>query len=156
MQLLKRLFGSRDKTKQPHASLFYKDAEAFMAAQDAFGVSGIVKNRALFGLIINPREPGDCRPGIKRDEKGIQTAILRLPRHRGKAQIVLAQTMIDGPDLSIGDLVCWMPLEYNARQAQLANDPVLGWVGFITAKIAPEDHAGGPRILTDYRPAKLR
>ncbi|NIJ34319.1 hypothetical protein [Sphingomonas oligoaromativorans] len=157
MKLLNRLFGRAKPTTTSTSGtmLPFKDADAFMEYQDEFGIREIRQNRAMFAQIIDAREWAAARTPVSIDDRGIQTALIRLPSATDQ-QVTLATTMAAGARLQPGDLVCWMPIQFDEDLAEAGKMASMGWVGFITAKIAPTLSDNLPTIIEDYRPAAYR
>ena len=80
--------------------------------------------------------------GVKREDDGSQLAILKIASSDG-GFLVLSKTVgPNGPALSVGDLVAWMPAEYSEDLAKTSEDQRFGWIGVIFGTLEPR-HEGG-------------
>ena len=88
---------------------------------------------------------------VKVDERGIQTATLRVASDDG-GFTVIATTQNSGDLLEVGDAVAWVPGVFMQKLADASPDRRTGWVGLIVAKIAPEIdmNMDAMTILHDY------
>ncbi len=108
------------------------------------------KDSIIPALVMDSKEFAGTEVSVKKDERGIQTALLKVASDDG-GFLVMAQTPNAGqPDLMPGDLVGWHAYEYSKEMAK-AGDDRFGWVGFIVAKLALElDIKSGWKITSKY------
>lgn len=108
------------------------------------------KDAIIPALVMDSKEFAGTEVSVKKDNQGIQTALLKVASDDG-GFLVLAQTPNAGePDLIPGNLVGWHAFEYSKEIAK-AGDERSGWVGFIVAKLAPElDIKSGWKITNKY------
>lgn len=94
----------------------------------------------------NPLEEGSCLPALvlEASEKAIKIvpeghpfAMIRVASSDGGFVVPAPSMTANGPSLSIGQLVLWRALEFNADIAQGQEDQRFGWVGVIIATLKP-------------------
>ncbi len=99
--------------------------------------------KPLPALVLDAREHFGQTTPTKINDDNTQTVVLRIPSPDG-GFVVLARTAgPEGPALSGGELVAWMPLLYNETLAKETDEAGFGWVGVIMGTLKPILREGG-------------
>jgi hypothetical protein len=96
----------------------------------------VVKGQGLPALVVGATHTFGTAAPVARDDRGIQTAVLRVASSDGGFPVV-ALSVGRGPDLNVGDLVAWVPGEYREDLADASADSRFGWVGLIIGTLEP-------------------
>ena len=120
------------------SALVFKTGEDFIDYHCKYMTTRLERDSPLAAVVIDATGVFGTSVPVKRDERGIQTATLRVASDDG-GFIVVAQTASGGgDDLKPGDAVAWIPMQHMPQIAAAADDERTGWMGLIVAKIAPE------------------
>jgi hypothetical protein len=96
----------------------------------------VVKGQGLPALVVGATHTSGTAAPVAKDDRGIQTAVLRVASSDGGFPVV-ALSVGRGPDLNVGDLVAWVPGEYREDLADASADSRFGWVGLIIGTLEP-------------------
>ena len=132
-------------------ALSFKSAEAFFEYQCKFGRVDIEKGVPLVALIESTM--GEISGASESALRGkIQTVLVKVASEDGGFVIPSQTPSSAGSVLKRGDLVLWLPLEYEKTVAATSPDLRFGWVGFVVARIAHTLHLpeGGLDIVEQY------
>lgn len=131
---------SKGKTSEPPNKLVFKSGADFVDYQCKFGHVDIKPKEGIVAVVLDAvAEFGVSRP-VKVEEDGRQLTMLRVASEDGGFVVPAYTATGKGDRLEPGDVVIWVPVEYNKSEVERAEgvDPRFGWVGFIVAKIEPE------------------
>ena|ERR1700730_2948892 len=84
-------------------------------------------------------------------QDGSQLAALRVASEDGGFLVFATTPSAEGEKLQPGDVVLWVPYEYNKEAGDQMSDKRSGWVGLIRAKIKPEINSANPSFVVACR-----
>jgi hypothetical protein len=134
------IFSKRKKAQSLPETLFFKAGQSFFDYQCKFGCTEIKPNTSMVGLVLDARKEYGVADAVSvHHEDGHQLAALSVISSDGGFR-VFAQTLphSGGEKLVPGDVVLWVPRNYNREMGSKTADPRTGWIGEIRAKVAPE------------------
>jgi hypothetical protein len=133
---IRRDLGAERRFETALGDLAFKSNEAAFEYACAFMHCDVVKGQGLPALVVGATHTFRTVAPIAKDERGIQTAVLRVASSDG-GFLAVALSLGRGPDLSFGDLVAWVPGEYREDLAATSEDSRFGWVGLIIGTLEP-------------------
>lgn len=118
--------------------LIYKSGEAFFTSQCEYGHTEIKERQGVVALVLDAVKEYGTQVAVKIQPNGRQLATIKVASPDGGFDTFAETASPGGEALRPGDLVVWVPM---TRVDHLINtgDERQGWLGFIVAKIAPED-----------------
>jgi hypothetical protein len=128
----------KTKRKPDLPTLIFKSGESFFEMQCKYGHTDIRKNVGIVALVLDAEEMFGTSEAVKIDERGIQTATLRVAAEDGGFLTIAQTASAKGDELSPGDVVVWVPSEHLPQMGNAMGDHRSGWVGLIVARVAPE------------------
>jgi hypothetical protein len=123
----------RKKKSNDPPIIYYKSGAAFFESQCDFGHTKLEKDTAVVALVVELA----AHPPI-RTQDGSQLAALRVASKDGGFLAFATTPSAKGETLQPGDVVLWVPYEYNKEIGDQMSDKRSGWIGLIRAKIKPE------------------
>ena len=117
--------------KKPIPKLHFKSGFDFFEYTCKYGYTELFPRRSVVALVT--REEGF--DAVYLNDDGRQGAALLVASPDGGFLSHAATVTAKGDRLAEGDLVLWMPLEYDENLSRLFPDPRTGWNGVIVAKI---------------------
>ena len=116
--------------------LAFESNDAAFEYACAFMSCDVVKGQGLPALVVGATHAFGTAAPVAKDDRGIQTAVLRVASADGGFPAV-ALSFGRGPNLNVGDLVAWVPGEYREDLAATSADRRFGWVGLIIGTLEP-------------------
>jgi hypothetical protein len=142
----------KGKRKPELPLLPFKSGQGFFEYHCKFMDTRIEPGKALAAIVLDAKEEFGTETAVKLDERGIQTATIRVASDAG-GFITFAQTASErGEPLAPGDVVAWIPGIHRADIAKAMGSEEGGWIGMIVAKIAPEIdmNSGQMTVICSY------
>lgn len=135
---------TKKKAGQEAKVLPFKDGEAFFEYQCKYCETRLVQNQGEIALVIDAAKEFGVPSAVKVEEDGRQLAAIKVASKDGGFIIPAYTATGKGDKLMPGDVVIWVPVEYSEEVGESAEDPRLGWVGYIVAKVKPEIDMSSP------------
>jgi hypothetical protein len=128
----------KQKRKSIIPIMIFKTGQGFFEYHCKYMDTKIRTGKPLAAIVLDAKAEFGAQVAVKTDERGIQTATLRVASNDG-GFITVSQTLsAKGEALNPGDVVAWVPGPYNVELARGMGNERSGWVGLILAKVAPE------------------
>ena len=124
-------------SKKPLALIAFASGEDFVSYHCKCMTTRLAPGSPLAALVLDAREHFGTKEAVATNERGIQTATLRVASDDG-GFVVIAETSGPGEPLEPGDAVAWIPEQYMLELGRVSGDERTGWIGLIVAKVAPE------------------
>ena len=139
------------KSKTSLPLLAFKSGEDFVNYHCKYMTTRLEAGSPLAALVLDARDHFGTKVAVSTDERGIQTATLRVASD-DDGFVVIAGTSGPGEPLKPGDAVAWIPGQHMPELGRASGDDRSGWIGLIVAKVAPEIdmNSGEMRILCRY------
>lgn len=117
--------------------VFKSTLEAFAQAC-ADSADGIEAEQPLIAIVLDAEKEFGADEPITLEEDGCARLTLRVAAKDGGFIALSKTTYAARKPLSVGDLVCWVPLKHDSELAKQANDLRFGWIGLVFATLEPE------------------
>jgi hypothetical protein len=96
--------------------------------------TAIVPEQPMLAMVLE--SVGDA--GALAEGDGCAQVTLKVASEDGGFVVISRTTFAPKQPLHPGDLICWVPLQYDAELASRAQDDRFGWVGLVFASFEPE------------------
>ena len=116
--------------------LHFKDGRAALDYASEWMVCDLRANTPLPALVVDRLYPDGKPFPINTAIDGTQHFLVHVAGRNG-GFFATTQTVNPGPELSVGDLVAWMPVEHMPQFAAPNATVRMDWIGFVVAKLTP-------------------
>lgn len=118
--------------------LIFKDGlSAFQYACKHMNCS-VEHNHPMLAIVLDARSEFGTSEAVNLKPDGIQIAVLRVASDDDGFRVIAGTAGRTGPELIPGDLVVWLPRQFDEKMGKAADDERFGWIGLITGTLEPE------------------